>query len=257
MKNLNSEQAVDRLRKLLARAKDNASSEQEVNAAMKVARKIMDEYNLSESDAIQADHASQRSDDIMEAEAVSRSVGLDKLEKELAWVCADLLDVRWYRETRWVRSKTKFYSHGGPKLVKRESLVFYGYSRDVAIAQFLLPELFATIKAMSRYRLGSGWNKRHWDYCRGFVWQMRVRAAELRRQKPEATTSTSLVVLKDANVQRWAEENLHLKNGRKGRGMKINDQALFEKGKADGNEISLDTEGLTGGGKASSPKQIG
>ena len=237
------EQVVEFIQKLQRRAKDGASSEAEVNMAIKTIANLMAQHQLEEADVI-LDASKEKSnfESMMKQTVWDSGQCVDKLKKNLAWVSVYLCSVRSYYQ-KYVDEKTGR---------QRERVVFYGFPQDVAVAIELQVQLWKTMKSMAKKRCGKGWNKPQWDYCRGFVDGLSNRAlgmaAELRSTAIEAKAkkeianleTTALVVAKKTEMlTRYGNEVLRLRTGRRSKATFINDRDTYLTGKRDAQSVNL------------------
>lgn len=235
---------IDLIEKLTRRAKCDASSEAEVAMAINTARKLMDEYNVSDADLFANEESADNLYESMTQADAAESAGtkVDKLHQIIAGAVDAVCDTRHYYRN-WVRENPKY----DPTKVRsyqyqdRCSIKYFGLPRDVAVALYLHEQLWVTVKTMSRVRVGKGWGKEHWDYCRGFVYMLRERARAARNNTP--SDSKAVVLSKDTLLQKYEENKLDLVY-KKPRGFTINDPTRFNQGRQDAKDVNLSTNGL-------------
>lgn len=219
------EAIVDRIKKLLKHAADERvghteHAEHEVNVALKLARRLMEKYNLEEAD-LKPDEAARR---VVSGTAHSGR-SMDAILKQMAAVPEVVCGVK----ALLFKGRT-------------EELKYFGQPRDVAVAVALYHELVATMRAMARFRVGRGWNKRHQDYGAGFVARLLARAREAREESVVEAGTTAIVVLKDQLVSSHVAALYAPKPGRTN--FRVGDGEAYRRGSADAETVSLGTGGL-------------
>jgi len=229
---MTTDDVVSKIRKMLNLAACTSASEGEIENALRFARNLMDEYNLAEADLyLDQSKAGQTYDSIVEAEACVRNGTVDRLDKHMLHVVCYICGVRHFSRKRVVSGK------------QQEHLVLFGLPRDVAVAKAMHGQLMVSMRAMSRFACGPGWKKPHWDYCRGFVLRLIERAKEISKPASSSQQSCAIVLAKDSMVHRYSTEKLRLKLG-KTRALRINDASMFNRGRADADNVSLSTNGI-------------
>lgn len=163
---------VDKVRLLLAQTTDRGCTATEAALAAGMARRLLDEHNLSIADVEAL--AEQTDGGIESVEDRSREA-LDGWEEPLASVLAKGFDCRVYK-TRDLNRRRKAV------------LTFVGFSADVAIARFLFTTLRREIARAARraYRDydGPASRYRHFEsFCHGATEAIRARLGEMARQR--------------------------------------------------------------------------
>jgi hypothetical protein len=195
---------LSKLEALMKRTRENGASEAEVESAMAVARKLMDQHNIAmEEILLKEQQGGAQTIDVVEQD-VRTSAKKDRFEHYLMHAASDICDVKWYWKT--------FKLGGGRKQI---TLVFYGMKHDVLAAKLLFLELLVTVRAMARVKVGKGWTQRHYYYCDGFTAGLMQKAAQLKAQSQQAaTSSTALILCKDQAIAKYADEVLKAKTAK-------------------------------------------
>ena len=227
-KKQHSEEVLNKIRarivKMLTLAKDGGASEGEVENATRMARQLMNEYNIDASELQEAERGTVK---------VGDHVGMKKTvfedwEKQLTLVCEFVCDVKPYTST----------------LAAGQEVHFVGLPTDVAIARELYSTLLITVKTMAKQRCGAGWTRSHRSYCLGFVDSL-VRKAQAERDKSDSSTPAGAIVLrKDVLVKKYVEENLKFHYER---AADIHDRDAFMRGQADGRNADIGVNNRIGG----------
>lgn len=240
-----TDQAVDKIRKLLRLAKDQAASEGEVNNALKAARLLMDRYGVEEAEVNLGRSVDQLKDTMVQETSVQRGK-VYKDETFMAHVVCAVCDVRHYV----IRGRDG------------DQLRFYGYQRNVAIACALFTELMATMRGMARRHYGSTWGPQHKDYGLGMIHNLYQRAIIMRNariaQPSSAGTSsgtetvsaacTAMVLKTDTVLDRMQEQlGIKMKTSRKST---IRNMDSYGQGHADGQHVSLGVNQMKKGEQA-------
>lgn len=255
---IDRERAVERIRKLLNHAKGPGEriSETEVEVYLKHARKLMDEFNIDEQEAMQSDKGQQDAyASIREEKVYGRAGRLDEFMIRLAHVIKHICDVGFFLQkdvdekwkvkhpndngVRYGRRKLKFVG-------LRQWVVFYGLPQDLAVGAELYKELLTAMRIMCRVRYGEARPPEYKAYCLGFADRLINRAIEAKKVSTNEAGTTAIVLVKDGLVKRWAENNLNLR-GRKTRGSTIGEG--YGEGYDDGANVSLDTNQITSPGR--------
>lgn len=232
---------ISRIRKLMAHAQGEGATEAEIKTYMAKARAIMDQFNIEEAELEQKDTAVLPTIEI--GMAKSRAGKLDIWFVDLAGAAAAICDVRHYTATRYedpVLGNRTTNRKGEPQ--KREYLLFYGLSRDIAVARALYSEFDATAHAMAAYRCGAwskdGWTKSHHAYACGFASRLRDRAEEIKKVAIAVPTTTAIVLRKDALLEAFRDKMGMVPRKQRS---KISDGDAYHAGATDAGNVSLGT----------------
>lgn len=208
MSDSNHDVIINRIRKILERSKDPNAPEGEVETALAMAEKLMQKYNIDEHQVLLSSDAARRTayETITEAMAYQRANKIDQWDMTLAWVCNCVCGTKFFLRHPYA---TNTRGKVGPV----EQIHFYGFPRDVAVAQALFMELLATMRAMARLRLGRNMDKAdERSYCTGFSSRLHSRANQIKKDRDEApagseeATAGAIVLAKDTLLERYAEE---------------------------------------------------
>lgn len=251
---LNIDRARDTIAKLLNLAKNDAATEGEVNNAIRFARKLMLEHNLSEKDIVE-ENAATIEEQIARAEVVEHT----------AWGVAEGKKAGWEGQLAvWV---TKFvpgvHVHYGSKQIKRVNgiavmkdgrpveanpLVFYGLHDDVLFAKQTFEEMAVVIASMARLKFGGVFRGPGKDYCVGFVRGLYEQIRQADREQL-ASDSTALAVRRDALVKVKEDKCLAHRQAKLGRKVRsfgyvtqrsgVRDDGAYSEGRADGSKASV------------------
>lgn len=171
---------LHRLRKLMAMNGGNAT-EGEVENSIRLARRLMAEYNVSESEIHSADPSKIEIQDFV----ALRRITLDYWEKTVAVIPCEVCDVKAYTTTSF----------------SDQTIHFVGLPRDVAMATELLKSLIVTISVMSKMKFGKSWTMKHRSYCMGFIDGC---LKKLRDEKEsEVAASKAIVLSKSTMINKW------------------------------------------------------
>lgn len=203
---------ASRVRKLLALAHDNSASQGEIENAMRMARELMTQYGIEDSDLQEDDTSNPIVDERGQAKNTSQ-----RWEQSLSIAISNICDVVAYR-------------CGGV-------IHFVGYARDVAVARELYPSLVVTARTLARMELGKGWTPSHRSFAEGFVSALISRSKDW---KKEAENTTAIVVRKDVAIREWLNgQGLKLSRARRRGGGGRYDAAAAAAGSKAGNRIAL------------------
>lgn len=228
---------LERIKKMMRLAEDKGASEGEVDNALRFAKKIMAEYDLSEADIILDEARPDAINDVVEMDLVAQAGDIHEIEKVMARVIDVVCSTKHYFTSKYVPGPK-----GRPSF--KRVAVLYGMARDVAVGKYLFVELMVTLRAMARNHFGKGWSDTHRSYGKGFAMRLHERALAMKHE-PVVGSSTAIVLAKDALLNRYANEKLNLVVGR-AKKFRMGDAAAYAKGGSDANNISLSTNGIHG-----------
>lgn len=235
---IDREKALDRVRKLLNHAKSDGErySEAEVENYLRHARKLMDEFNIKEDEALgkgDADKLKAAYESIVEVHCYSRAPILDAWMISLAHAPASICDVKVYLKK--TRDTTKARGQW------RQYIVYYGLPRDVDAACELYKQLLVAARTMCKVRYGEARPTEYRSYCQGFADRVSARASELKTQSTEQSFTTAIILAKDAILDRYTREKLNLKNRRSAK-VSCRRQRGYVDGLKDGANVDLSSD---------------
>lgn len=257
---MQTERVKEKIRKLLNLGNDAGAFEGEIDNALRFARRLMLQHNLTEADLAKPrdPHEAAADTEYGVTDAYSSTNHLCKWEQSLVWaVCGLMGTVQWYRASGETTKKTAagtihYGKHGRP--IKAQRFTFYGPAEDTRDARELFEEWAHIIIAMARMKHGGAFKGDGRNYAEGFALGLREKVDELHRQErreiaaaPESSTALVLVgqhEIMKARKDRAAEwlkdvKGIFLVTGR-GRGFSgsFNGEA-FAGGKADGKKAAF------------------
>lgn len=212
---MNRESIVERVRKMVALARDNAASPGEIENAMKLARELMTKYGIEDGEVEPA----QQQATINRADSASRA-GWARWEQSLINVVTNVCDVK------------AVLNHSGRKV----TIQFVGFPADVAVACALYPALLASIRVCARMQFGQGWNFHHRSFAEGFIAGLSKQA---RQAKQAAQQANAIILRKDLAIQKWMDDNLKLRPGRSSASHGSFDLDAYAEGKRQGERVAL------------------
>lgn len=261
---MDRQKTIARVKKLLERCnrmEGKAGFEAELNAALKVARDIMDEHNLAEGEVeLEAVERGRVQCDV--AQVYRRCPNVERWVKTLASAVKHLCEVEWYYVSGWeckdgmdpnglfVPDSEHMKKTGVAGMAKWTRIYFYGLPYDVAVAKALFAELLVSVKALIRFRKqGSNWNASVTSYAYGLCERIAQRAWKLKEERkhaPVAANTTALVLRKDVVLRDYAERiGITAEKPRPDR--RIKDPVAYALGAHDGDSVVLDADGLPAG----------
>jgi len=234
--------AMEKVKKLLRLARDEAAAEGEVANALKAARALMDRYGIEESSII-LDHTAEQLQQTMTKDGVVQRGKVYKDELFMAHVVDAVCDTRHYQF----------------RTMRGETLFFYGFQRNVAIAGALFKELMSTMRKMARNRFGQNWGTEHHDYGLGMIHCLWNRASAMKQARVNGSgvvsqTCTAVILKTDAALEKMTEALGIVE--KKARPTKVRSFTSYSEGNADGRNISLNTNQM-GGSTKPQPHAIG
>lgn len=240
---------IEKIKKLLAvTEKESNATEGEIKNAMMMAKKLMAKHSLSMTDI-----------DLQSEEQVFNSrIGLCK-GKMSEWEQSLLYVINLLCDVESVITKRKKWDYHQSKYVRSVDGYFIGYKTDVAIAEALFHSLVKTIRIMRRKYMkenkmeimvktevmGVSKGKIKLSYMYGVISRLERRAFELKGEnlglsKTEQEKYGALVVVKNAAIKKYMEENLNIRESRQ-REKQIDGDA-YKKGYDAAGEIDLGTK---------------
>lgn len=245
----NMHEIKDRIRKLLNLANDHGAQQGEIDNALRFARRLMLDNQLSEEDLGKDPH-----DIAAEVEYSLEQVGLvgrriSCWESELAHVICKLVGgVGHYScwDAARTREGTLIFDRNGQKQFGTV-FKFYGAKEDVSDTTQLYQEWAVTISACARMRYGGALRGAGKDYASGFVRGMwNQLTAILQQEQIESETSTALTVRREVMLEKrklalaWLKDvqGVVLHN-RAGHSNNINDRNAYGSGLEHGARANL------------------
>jgi Protein of unknown function (DUF2786) len=227
------EKIVDRIEKLMRRTRENGASESEVETAMKLVQKLMDEHNVEMAEVMAKKGQQLNASDIIE-ESIRTRCKIFKHEEYLFMVCCEICEVKGYYRDKFNEKKRKY----------DKEFVAYGVGSDVRAAHILMVELLITVMALCRAKMGPGWNGPQQRYCDGFGYGLLMKVLKEKQDRQPITTSncTTMIVRKKELIRQHGEK-LNLRQ-RRNRGEKLSRYADsdFQRGMNDGREYEVNAD---------------
>jgi hypothetical protein len=239
----NVDRVKDTIRKLLNLAANDAATEGEVNNAIRFARKLMLEHQLSDEDCKANDESDEER--IARAECQqfsinSQSAKCSGWESDLStFVCHFIGGVRCYWKTNQIRRVNGIVQNANGS-ARCAVFTFFGLTGDAAVAQRVFEELSITIAAMGQLKWGGAFKGPGREYCEGFVLGLfeQLKRADSEHKAAESTALTvrrdALVKLKNDRAEEYLKKDIGIKLvSASRRGDEYHGDARHE-GKADG-----------------------
>jgi len=263
-------EAKKTIRDLLNRANDDASSELEIDAALKFSRRLMLRHNISEDECLETTrdpHEVAADTEYGRTEAYPVATRLTEFETCLAYAIQNLVGtVKWYRQSTGNQhdqftAKTpygtvQFDENGNPRTCYTK-LVFYGPASDSRDAADLFTTWAVTIVAMSRAKHGGFVRGAGRSYAEGFATSLRQKVANINRDEEKRLSAPtnngesrelvllgearSLMKAKSERAVSWLEEECHIKLRNIGgsRSNKTFDHDAYNDGRSDGQKANF------------------
>lgn len=233
MSELNKDRIVDKVRKLLNIAGNEAAAQGEIEAAMLQVQRLMEKHHISEEDLAKEPSVMYHDLENAPMNRVYCVVGkkMAMWEKTLGSFVAQLVGVECYLDLNKNNVVRKFGivqldDAGNVKI--GQAMVFFGVAEDTAIAETIYNELRVLIYTMARSLYGNPYGGSGASYGEGFVSGLsskRRKAIEDERNAAKARlehTSDStglilierrqdLVVRKQELAKRWLEKEKGIK----------------------------------------------
>lgn len=185
---MDRERVIEQIRKCLNLAGNNPS-EAEVQAALAMAKKLMDKHDIDEAEVNVKATADQNAVNVNEVDGVRRKGNVEKMDQLIAMACATLCSC-----------KVILLRDGSMAICR-----FIGFPRDIAVAQALSEQLRIVMRTMARFKYGKKWGNEHTSYSVGFAAKLLKRATEqqeARRAAPVEVTG-AIVLAKDHAIARF------------------------------------------------------
>lgn len=256
----------EKIRALINLGEDDGATEAEAENAMRFARRLMLQHNVTQEDMEEAKDAHESEADAEQVEygqvpSEGQTSGLTSWEAALGWaICKLVGTVKWYQSGTTVRKRangTIEYDNDTGKPKTRSVFVFYGPVEDCRDAKQLMAEWSLAVTTLARMKFGGALRGEGRAYCEGFCdallakmnkikaeEQKLIGAQKAQQQLPSgATRSTALMVMngnqlmlaKQEKAKHWLEETqgIKLRNRSGSRGGSYHGDA-YGAGKADG-----------------------
>jgi hypothetical protein len=231
---------IDKIEKIMRRTQEGAgASEAEVENALGLARKLMDQHNIDMAEIIAAGEKTLDEKDILD---VQLDITFGPTEERITHVAAQICDCKVYKVTGGY-----FVNKTGPNAglsTRKSKLHIYGINQDVTAARVLVMELYIAVKVLGKQRTGRASGKEFWHYCEGFTLGLLHKANTMRqRSEDEAvlrgSNSTALILRKDKVINDYEVAVLHLKPAKPRKlGAKVLSDA-YQAGMRDGKNYDL------------------
>jgi hypothetical protein len=251
----------DRIRKLLNLAADDGAAEGEIDNALRAARRLMLQHQLSEDDVAATPEDLRTPEQIAADTQYGRSSSWTNTGRppswngQLAMAIADFIGtVKVYREhPRQRRRLSGIVMYGGKEV---SSWTFYGPADDCELAAQLHEELMLTCATTATLKFGGSTfagNAR--DYCDGFargLWD-KIKAAQqaVSKEQPAAIAgqtctalsivrATDIALAKRKRADEWLQQECGVKLATsRRRGRSIGNGDAYRQGRVDGAAQSL------------------
>lgn len=255
---------IDKIRKLLATAGDDGASDNEIQSAVNIARKMMTAHHLTEEDLAHEPKDDYRKIDEADFGEIRSFIGktIALWENQLAGVVSEFVGCPCYIDNnkKPIRKNglVQFGADDEPLLAK--SAVFYGVAEDAAIASQLYDDMRELIAAMAVGRTGKVYKSEGASYCQGFVLALNSKIKQAARIEMQGPGNGALIVLrskdlieyKQTKAKNWLKEakGFKIRVGGKGAGSRVGfNRDAFQQGRKDGAnaEMTADRKKKLGG----------
>lgn len=217
---MDRDKIISRVKKLLSFTAANAT-EAEVENAMTLARRLIEEYDLEDEDLRPDAHHDPT---VYEYELKTPCHNSRHLIDVLATMCD--CQAFYHRE--------------------RRCMVLVGLDRDCTVVRELYHILLPAIRALASIRVGPGWGVQHTSYFVGVNARLRERVNELKQAA--AGRTTAIVLRKDTLVKAYLDSKYVLTSS-SGPKRGLMDE-YTRRGYADGGSLPLDREATGSVGQA-------
>lgn len=249
---------IDRIQKLLRRTEGSANaSEAEVEAALEVAQKLMQKYEIEMAELmVKEGKTGYTVDDVVDQTTGgfhSRGT-VYRFERLVESICNVICGTKSYMK----RGQVAKTIGGKAKWGKNDQIHFYGIGSDVGAAVALWLEIMVVSHALARQHLGKGkWTAQHWYYCDGFgiaLW--RKAEALAKASKPQTTSACTAIITTKSTAIATYSEGLGLKTTRGanyGRGQATD---AYDKGQQDAANFDLEMKNKAKVGSTNDHKKL-
>ncbi len=251
----------DKIRKLLNLANDAGAFDGEIDNALRFARRLMLQHNISENElnATKDPHEIAAETEYKRAQAYSEGVSLATWESQLAHAVARLIgSIGWYKsgaQDKRTEAGTIAFNPRTGKPTTATPVIFYGPACDVADAAEMFCEWQHVIHSMARLKFGGALRGDGAAYAQGFasalLSKVDAMAAQERQQIAQGTTTSTggalvvrqglaLVAAKKAAAGEWLkrEKGINLTTRARSGGADTRSGA-YGAGRADGSRAEF------------------
>ena len=248
---------IGKIQKLLATAGDAAASENEIQSAINIAKKLMTAHHLTEEDLAHEPEDDYKKIDAADFGEVRSFVGptVALWESQLAGVISEFVGSPAYidRTKRPVRKNGFVQFDDDDEIKYAKSVVFYGVAEDAAIAGQLYDDMRGVIATMAVGRTGKIYKSEGASYCQGFVSALYNKIRQAARIEMTGTGNTALIVLRSKDLieykkdkaKTWlsTERDIKIRKGGKGAGSRVGfNREAFQQGRKDGAAAEMTAE---------------
>lgn len=255
----NGKDPKETIRKLLALANDDQALGNEIENALRFARKLMLEHNITEESLnTQADQkAAEIEYEVQKVELQSK--GVLQWESLLGWAVVNLIGtIGHYIDSQYQVKRNKLgiaqmTAAGAPKRIR--TMAFYGPQEDVEEASRLYLYWAEVITSMAKLRYGAVVRGEGRPYCEGFAMALYNKVQKILQEEKTKTQitgpeSTALVRIhltmetRKAQAKIWLKEEKGIKVG--GRAIRSNNSydrnGAYQNGQDDGSKAEFKRE---------------
>ena len=240
---------------LLEKTEANGASESEASAAMTIAAKLMAEHSVTMDDIKSNNEASRD----FTLRRFNDGKTLSVIDSFVSAAIARYTDTKVWNSKEFAGYKSGMTRTGKLRRKTESNLMFYGYSVDVELAEYIYKTCDFAMETewkMFSGRLPQGSRKQYRSsFMIGMAARLRQRLLSLKEENMAKSKGTDLIVLKGQLVEAAAKEHLNLgkmKTGYSGGATKKFSEAAFNAGQKAGNNVRFNREiqdGPTGGVK--------
>lgn len=207
----------DRIRKLLTLANDSGAFEGEIDNALRFARRLMLQHNVSEADLgkPQDPHEAAAAAEYAQHQTYTMGASLSTWEIILMNAIADLIgSVNHYRDSgvalrRTAAGTVEYDSRGQAR--KGSKVVFYGPAEDARDAGSMFDEWSHVIASMARLKFGGCFRGDGKAYAEGFAQGLKSNVVRIRQEERKEiaaapATGGALVLVRATDVMAAKKE---------------------------------------------------
>jgi len=244
---LNIEKIKDKIRKLLAIAEDDKVIDGEINAAMKLAEKAMNEYHLSVAD-IEAQEVNSNNNTVSYGSVSSPGQYNEKItawEQTLAMAIQKLIGTIGCYTGR-VEVKSAF----GNK--SNRGIIFYGNSEEAQLGNELFVEWSHVIATIAQGKYSSTFSGKGRSYAEGFSMALYEKSIAIEKQRQTIVTPSTTAIVKvgggtlsqvlekkRSEAENWLKTTTGIKLRQKKGQQRYNDIDAYSDGKNDGQKADF------------------
>ena len=256
---------ISKIQKLLATAGDSAASENEIQSAINIAKRLMTAHHLTEEDLAHEPKDDYAKVDEAKFGEVRCFVGptIALWEEQLAGTISKFVGCPAYtdRTKRVMRGRNGLVLFDAKDEIRYgKSIVFYGVHEDAMIAAQLYDDMRELIATMAVGRTGKIYKSEGASYCQGFVSALYQKITEAAKIEMKAPGNGALIVLRSNDLIQYKQEkakgwltketNIKLRKAGKGAGSRVGFvRDAFQQGRKDGanTEMTADRKKKLGG----------